>query len=232
MAGGHVYMQVDGGDPSTSYRQRNLLFRNEGDGSFSDVSERSGRGMRLARSSRGAAFGDYDDDGDLDIAVINENDGPTLLRNDGGNALSWIKLRLVGSPSNRDGIGARLRLRAGQKTQFLEVRRNSGYLSSHDPRIHFGLGGATRVDRLEIRWPSGRVQVLEDLPARRLVIVHEQQGVLGESTLARARPGAGTPSEVADGRPETPTPTAAPGSAEERPPGEPGTLPAPEASPD
>ncbi len=191
VASGHVYPQVDGRDPATSYRQQSLLFRNDGDGSFTDVTNESGPGLAVKRSARGAAFGDYDDDGDVDIALVNENALPALLRNDGGNALSWISLRLIGSRGNRDGIGARVRLQADGRLQFREVRLSSGYASSHDPRIHFGLGGASKVDRIEIRWPSGRTQIREDLPGNHLVLLREDRELAETALLGR---GASAPS--------------------------------------
>ncbi|HEX6203970.1 MAG TPA: FG-GAP-like repeat-containing protein, partial [Thermoanaerobaculia bacterium] len=197
IANGHVYPEVDAHDPTTSYRQRNGLFENR-DGRFHDVTDSAGPGFATARSGRGAAVGDYDDDGDLDILVVNQDDVPALLRNDGGNRRRWIKLQLVGRQSNRDGIGARVVLEAGGKRQFREMRRQSGYYSSHDPRMHFGLGEAGRVDRVTIRWPSGREQTLEDLPADHLVAIDEERGVVATRRLAGAvrtvaAPSAGLP---------------------------------------
>jgi Flp pilus assembly protein TadD len=185
VANGHVYPEVDQHDPATSYRQRNLLFANEG-GRFVDVTARSGPGLALVRSGRGAAVGDYDDDGDLDLLVVNENDAPSLLRNDGGNRRHWLKVRLVGRRSNRDGIGARLYLEAGGRRQLREARLQAGYYSSHDPRIHFGLGTATVAARLRIRWPSGREQVLTDLPADHLITVDEEKGMVAALRLGAA----------------------------------------------
>jgi tetratricopeptide (TPR) repeat protein len=201
IASGHVYPQVDGRDPSTSYRQQNLLFRNEGDGRFIDVSNRSGPGLRKVRSSRGAAFGDYDDDGDLDVFVVNENDVPSLLRNDGGNARHWLKVRVIGSRSNRDGIGGWVTVQADGRTQARQVRLSAGYLSSHDPRLHFGLGDRALVDRLDVRWPSGARQQLTNVPADRLVTISEERGLLSAVPLRgpaqpRAQP---APAGLADG---------------------------------
>ncbi len=187
VASGHVYPQVDTHDPVTSYRQRNLLYRNEGDGRFTDVTESSGPGLLLVRSSRGAALGDYDDDGDMDLLVVNENDVPDLLRNDGGSRRKWLKVRVVGRRSNRDGIGAQLRLKAGGREQFREVRLSSGYYSSHDPRIHFGLGDAASVERLTVVWPSGGEQTFEQLPVNHLVTIDEDLGLVSSSTLEGAR---------------------------------------------
>ncbi len=212
IAGGHVYSQVDGRDPATSYRQPNLLFRNEDDGRFTDVSSRSGPGLAETRSSRGVAFGDYDDDGDVDLMVVNENDAPSLLRNDGGNAGRWLKVRLVGSRSGRDAIGARVRMHAGGRTQHRELRLSSGYCSSHDPRLHFGLGDRGTVDRLEVLWPSGRRHELVGLPSGVLVTIDEDRGLVsaeppGTRTGARDRSTRGTtaitPSPPAPAGPDT-----------------------------
>ncbi len=197
VAGGHVYPEVDTVDPATSYRQRNLLLENDGSGRFREVGDSSGAGLAETHVGRGAAFGDYDDDGDLDIVVVNDNEPPSLLRNDGGNGLHWIKLRLRGTRSNRDGIGARLRLAAGELVQFREVRQGGGYLSSHDPRLHFGLGGQTLVERLEIEWPSGTKQIATDLPARHLVTIDEERGVVSVEPLAGWRRDRAAPGEPA-----------------------------------
>ncbi len=199
VAGGHVYPEVDAVDPATSYRQRNLLLENDGAGRFIDVGHLSGPGLAELHVGRGAAIADYDDDGDLDIVVVNDNESPSLLRHDGGNALHWIKLRLRGTRSNRDGIGARLWLTAGRRNQFREVRRGGGYLSSHDPRLHVGLGAQTVVERLEVHWPSGSQQIVTDLPADHLVTIDEERGVVSVERLAgwrRDLPERGEPSPV------------------------------------
>jgi hypothetical protein len=133
--------------------------------------------LLLKRSSRGAAFGDYDNDGRIDVAVINLNDRPTLLRNETPGAGHWVTFRLVGTKSNRDGIGARIRIDAGGRRQMAEVRGDGSYLSHNDLRAHFGLGNADRVQALEIRWPSGRIDSTRDLPADRFYVAVEGQGV-------------------------------------------------------
>jgi len=186
VASGHVYPQVDGRDATTTYRQQNLLFRNDGDGRFTDVSNDSGPGLLQVRASRGTAVGDYDDDGDMDLLVVNENDVPTLLRNDGGNARGWLKVRLVGTRSNRDAIGARVQVWIGERSLLREVRLTAGYCSSHDPRVHFGLGAATKADRVEVRWSSGHNEVLRDVPAGRLITVKEDEGIIANTTLGGA----------------------------------------------
>ncbi len=175
-ANGHVQDNIERLDGSTSYPQRNLLFHNNGDGTFADASLKSGDGMRLVKSSRGTAFGDYDNDGDVDLFVLNSNERADLLRNDGGNRNNYLTVRTVGTVSNRDGIGARVKVVSGRLRQMKEVRSGSSYLSQNDLRVHFGLGSCSTVDTLMIRWPSGTVQVLTDIPVNRVWTVTEQAG--------------------------------------------------------
>jgi enediyne biosynthesis protein E4 len=178
VANGHIYPQVDRHALGTTYRQRNQLFHNQGNGRFQPVAqEAAGGGLRVEQSSRGAAFGDFDNDGDLDVLVINIDDRPTLLRNDSAGGNHWFAVRLVGERSNRDGIGARVRVTANGQTQTTEVRSGGSYLSHHDMRAHVGLGRATQVDRLEIRWPSGHVDTATGLTAGRFYVAHEGKGV-------------------------------------------------------
>ena len=173
-ANGHVQDNIERLDRSTSYPQRNLLFHNNGEGTFADASLKSGDGMRLVKASRGTAFGDYDNDGDVDLFVLNANERSDLLRNDGGNRNNHLTVRTVGTVSNRDGIGARVRVVSGRLRQVKEVRSGSSYLSQNDLRVHFGLGRRSTVDTLEIRWPSGVVQVLKDVPVNQFLTVTEQ----------------------------------------------------------
>jgi hypothetical protein len=176
IANGHVYPEVDRHGLGTRYHQRKQLFVNEGR-RFRHASAEIGGGLLLEKSSRGAAFGDYDNDGDIDVLVINMNDRPTLLRNDTARTAHWITLRLVGVKSNRDGLGARVRIDAGGKRQTTEVRGDGSYLSHSDTRAHFGLGAATRVDRVEIRWPSGLVETATGLAADRFYVAREGGGI-------------------------------------------------------
>jgi hypothetical protein len=176
-ANGHVYPDIDSRGLGTTYLQRKQLFRNLGNKRFQDVTDEVGGGLLLKKSSRGAAFGDFDNDGDIDVLVINLNDRPTLLRNDTPKVNHWVTIRLVGTKSNRDGIGARLRLRAGGRTQTAEVRGDGSYLSHNDMRAHFGLGGADRVQSLEIRWPSGAIDTTQELAADRFYVAVEGRGV-------------------------------------------------------
>jgi hypothetical protein len=172
VSNGHVFPDVKKTGTST-YRQQNQLFHNQGRGRFRHVTEDAGGGLSVAKSSRGAAFGDYDNDGDIDVLVVNLDASPTLLRNDTTGDAQWITLALTGTASNRDAIGARVTVEAGGRQQVAEVRSGGSYLSHSDMRLHFGLGGATLVDRLTIRWPSGLVETATDLPANRFHALRE-----------------------------------------------------------
>ena len=174
VSNGHLDENVRDFDPSTTYAQVNQLFRNDGDGSFTEVTRGSGPGLLVERVSHGAAFGDYDDDGDVDL-FVSDSASPrcTLLRNDGGNRNRFLVVRAVGTRSNRDAIGARLRAVAGGLVMTREVRRSHGYMGSSDVRVHFGLGRHTRVDSLSVRWPTGVVQRLQDLAADQFLRVEE-----------------------------------------------------------
>ncbi len=170
---GHIDDLVETVQTRLTYRQRPLLFRNRRDGRFLPMGREAGPALDQAYTGRGAAAVDYDNDGDLDL-VMTENAGPAhLLRNQGGNRNHWIQIRLVGNASNRDGIGTLVTVKSGSTTQRRYRRSGSSYLSESDPRLTFGLGESTSVDRLEVRWPSGITQVLEDVAAGRLLVVKE-----------------------------------------------------------
>ena len=171
VANGHVHDNIEEYDELVTYAQRAQIFRNDGTGYFHERDV--GPGLQKSYVGRGSAFGDYDDDGDLDIALVNNGRPAALLQNGGGNLNNWLLVELEGTRSNRDGIGAQLRLTAGGLTRFREVKSGSGYLSSSQLSSHFGLGVSAVVDRLEIRWPSGTHQVLEAIAANRRLRVVE-----------------------------------------------------------
>ncbi len=181
---GHVYPQVDRAHLDTSYRQRKLLYHNNGDGTFSELAARAGRALIEKRASRGAAFGDIDNDGDLDVLVNNIDGPPTLLRNRGDRRHHAVMIRLIGRTSNRDGIGARVTVKAGSLVQIDEVRSGGSYLSQNDLRLHFGLGESDRVDLIEIRWPSGARQTFAHVKADRLLVIEEGRGMIRATPLA------------------------------------------------
>ena len=170
-----------------TYEQKPFLFQNQGTGAYREVGAETGAYFRTPETGRGLAVSDYDNDGDLDLLFTPNNRKATLLRNEGGAAAGhWITLRLVGVRVNRDAIGARVTVRAGGRTQTAEVRSASSYLSQNDMRLHFGLGSATRVDGIEIRWPARvkQVETIGPLPADQFVTLREGAGV-----VSRAAPG-------------------------------------------
>ncbi len=158
---GHVMDDIARRDAGVSYAEPSLLFHNRGQGQFTDVSEQSGQALAVQRVGRGAAFGDFNNDGSPDILIMTNGGKPALLRNNNHTGNGWIRLILVGTESNRDALGARVRVTVGDQTQSQEVRSGSSYLSACDRRVTFGLGAAAQADKVEIRWPSGKVQQLD-----------------------------------------------------------------------
>ena len=172
LANGHVHPLVHDVDKATTYAQHDQLFRNNADGTFSEVTD-PGPGLATAMVGRGSATADYDNDGDVDIFISNSGQRPLLLRNDGGNGKHWLSIATVGRVSNRDGIGARIRVVTGDLIQIREVRSGSSYLSQSDLRVHFGMGAYEVADRVEIFWPSGIVQVLEQVSVDQFHVAEE-----------------------------------------------------------
>ncbi len=180
---GHIQPEIARYEPGQSFAQEPLLFHNRRDGTFEEVHKQLGAALASASVGRGAACGDYDNDGNLDILLTSNNGPARLLRNDGGNRNSWLTIRLVGRKSNRDGIGAEVRIRAGGRTLRDQVRSGSSYLSASDLRLHFGLGEAAQADWVEVRWPTGVVDRLQAVKANRLLTIEEGQSVhRGERT--------------------------------------------------
>jgi hypothetical protein len=154
-----------------------LVFRNQGNGTFVELGDEIGHDVSARHVSRGCAFGDFDNDGDLDILIMNRNDPPSLLRNDAPSRNHWLKVRLEGTKSNRSAIGARVLVRYGGKVQAQSVTSQSSYLSANDPRLHFGLGAVLIAD-VEIHWPSGATETYPGLAAGQLVTIREGQGIV------------------------------------------------------
>ncbi len=172
IANGHVYPEVEKTGP-TRYKQINSLFHNEGNGRFVDVTKFAGSGFQTPYVGRGVAFADFDNDGFMDAVVGNNGDPPLLLHNSGGNGNHFLNFKLVGTKSNRDAMGARVRVVAGGLSQIREIAGGGSYLSQSDLRAHFGLGKSTRAEIVEITWPNGQPQVFHDVEADRFYLIEE-----------------------------------------------------------
>jgi hypothetical protein len=177
VATGSVYPEVEKRYPDQPHRTPRLLFRNLGDGKFEELIDQAGPAVGAPHASRGVAFGDFDNDGDVDILIMNQNEPPSLLRNDVTGDGHWLKVKLEGVKSNRSAIGARVTAHYGGKRQAQEVLAQSSYLSVSDRRLHFGLGAAESAD-LEIRWPNGNLESIAKVAANRLVVVKEGAGIV------------------------------------------------------
>jgi hypothetical protein len=178
VANGHVMDNIQLYHPDTTYAEPKQMFRNTGRGRFENVSDRLGPDMQQPHVSRGAATGDFDNDGDLDILVSSCGQRPQLLRNDGGNANHWLELLPIGTKSNRDGVGARVKVTAGDLAKYDQRKGGMSYQSAQDPRLHFGLGQHDLVDAVEIVWPSGMVSKLEKLKSDQIIAVKEGVGLV------------------------------------------------------
>ena len=180
---GSVYPEVEKIFKEYPHRGPRLVYQNLRNGRFRDVTTLMGPAIMSPKSSRGSAFGDFDNDGDVDVLVMNMNEAPLLLRNEyfgkstrGAN--NWLMLNLVGTKSNRSAIGARVALKTGAQLQFQEVTSQSSYYSHNDRRLHFGLGQNKKVDSIEILWPSGEREVLNNVPANKIVNIKEGSGIV------------------------------------------------------
>jgi enediyne biosynthesis protein E4 len=180
VANGHVYPQLE------NYRQRKLVHHNNRDGTFTEVGEQLGAPLAEKRVGRGVAFGDIDNDGDVDIVVGDLDGPPQLLRNDGGNANNSVLIKTVGVKSNRDGIGARVKVVSGDLAQADEVRSGGSYISQSDLRLHFGLEKRTKIDLIEVRWPSGAVDKITNAGVNKILTVREGQGIVEQKDFKAA----------------------------------------------
>jgi hypothetical protein len=174
LVNGHVFPEVDRLNAAVRYKNPMILYRNTGKGRFEDVSAAAGPALADLHSARGAAFGDIDNDGSVEVVVNNQNEPPSLLKQSATGSNHWIVLTLSGSKSNRSGIGARVRVTASGRTQFDELRSGGSYLSQNDLRLHFGLGRSEEIDRIDIDWPSGVRQALEHVKADRVMLIRER----------------------------------------------------------
>jgi hypothetical protein len=175
---GHVYPEIERHLPQYPHRGPRMVFQGQDGRRFEDVSARSGPGAAIPHSSRGAAFGDYDEDGDIDVLVMNMNEPPSLLRNETRSANRWLKVKLVGTQSNRAAIGATVIVTADGRRQAQAVLSQTSYYSHDDVRLHFGLGTARAAGQVEVRWPSGAVDVIRDITPNRVLTVREGSGTV------------------------------------------------------
>jgi hypothetical protein len=172
IANGHVYPEIELASPGTRYKQVNSLFHNEGSGKFVEVSKQAGVADQAPHAGRGVAFADFDNDGFVDVLVANNGDPPLLLHNS-GNGNHFVNFKLVGTKSNHDAMGTRIRIVSGAVSQIREIAGGGSYLSQSDLRANFGLGKATIVDSVEVRWPSGLTQTLLNVPANKFYLIQE-----------------------------------------------------------
>ncbi|MHC4582595.1 MAG: CRTAC1 family protein, partial [Planctomycetota bacterium] len=182
VACGHLQDNVELYNNAAATSVRNILLMNTGDGRFVDVSDNGGDGMKVRLRSRATGFDDLDNDGDVDVVVLNSRREPTILRNDSPKRNHWLQIRLRGTKTNRFGVGARVRVVIGELALVDEVHSGRGYQSHYGSRLYFGLGRHNRVDRVEVRWIGGRTDVFRDIPADRLVTLTEGEGSYEDSS--------------------------------------------------
>ena len=185
---GHVYPEVDQHEVGQTFKNPRLVYKNLGNGRFKDVSSDMGTGINQRFSSRGAAFGDFDNDGDIDVLILNMNDLPSLLRNDGGNQKNWIKIKLIGTHCNRSAIGTRVRVVTGKHIQMNEVHSGSSVMSQSDLRLHFGLGAAETIDLIEIKWPTTqKTERFTEVKSNQIITIREASGIVGGKQTSTTR---------------------------------------------
>jgi hypothetical protein len=174
---GSVYPEIEKQLPSYPFKDPRILFRNLQNGKFEELLDQAGPGVAAMHASRGCAFGDFDNDGDMDMLILNLNEPPSLLRNDLAGNNNWLKVKLVGVKSNRTAIGGRVTMRYGGKIQAQEVLSQASFYSANDLRLHFGLGPVAKVD-FDVRWPNGTIERISGVNANQLVTVREGSGIV------------------------------------------------------
>jgi len=173
IACGHIQVNIERYDDTSSYMTPNRVLMNTGDGKFVDVSDKCGNGLKVKLCSRGSGTDDLDNDGDIDVVILNSRREPTILRNDSPSKGHWIQVRLRGTKSNRDGVGAQVKVVAGDLSLIDEVHSGRSYQSHYGTRLHFGLGNREKIDRIEVRWIGSRMDVFRNITVDRLVTLTE-----------------------------------------------------------
>jgi enediyne biosynthesis protein E4 len=184
---GHVYPQVDTLPAGARYREPGLLHLNQKDGTFCDAGDQTGSALKKARVSRGLAIGDLFNDGNVDVVISDLDGSPVILKNHGVPGQHWVSFELAGAKSNRLAIGAKIKVVTGSTSQTDEIHSGGSYLSQNDLRVHFGLGAATKIDRVEIRWPSGKIDSIANLAGDRFYSVLEGRGIVDADQIHPAR---------------------------------------------
>jgi enediyne biosynthesis protein E4 len=184
---GHTDPQVEKGNPDHTFAEPNYMLRNLEGKRFEDVSAATGLRKLPKRSGRGVAFGDFDNDGDVDVLIVNKNAAPMLLRNDGGNRNHWLEIRAEGVQSNRSGIGARITVEAGGKRRIFDVRSSESYLSSNDIRVPIGMAQLTQADSVEVRWPDGHLDRTANVPVNRFYLAREGDSLRPDPQVSPSR---------------------------------------------
>jgi enediyne biosynthesis protein E4 len=179
IANGHVYPEVEQASPDARFKQLNSLFHNEGNGKFVETTKSAGPGFQTPYVGRGVAFADFNNAGHVDVVVANNGDPPLLLHNSSGDSNHFLNFKLLGSKSNRDAMGARIRVVTGSLAQIREIAGGGSYLSQSDLRAHFGIGEAIRAERVEVKWPSGHNQIFHDLEADKFYLIEEGRDQIG-----------------------------------------------------
>jgi len=185
MSNGHVFPEVDTRRLHVTFKQRKIVYKNLRNGRFVDVTSGAGAAVAQLYSSRGTAFGDFDNDGDVDVVIINMNEPPSLLRNDCRSKNNWLKVKCMGTKSNRSAVGARVRVMVGRHSQINEVMSGSSFMSQNDLRLHFGLGRAVQADLVEVRWPLGLLESFKNVDANQLLVVQEGHGIVRREKLGK-----------------------------------------------
>jgi hypothetical protein len=176
---GQVYPEIEDYHLDAKFASPRLVYRNLGNGKFKDVSKDLGPGVTAAFSSRGCAFGDYDNDGDVDVLILNMNDYPSLLRNEGGNKNNFLNIKLIGTQCNRTAIGARVKVVTGKHAQIDEVHTGTSVMSQSDLRLHFGLGSAAQADLIEVKWPTTqKTEKFTNISANQFLTIKEGSGIV------------------------------------------------------
>ncbi len=187
LVNGHVYPEVEKLTTEAGYAQTKVLYHNLGNGRFADISDKVGEAVKKPKASRGAAFGDYDNDGDIDVLINSVNDVPELLRANTGNQNNWLTIKTIGVKSNRNGIGVRIKCVTEDSSQIDEVRSGGSYYSQNDLRVHFGLGKNKLVKTVELQWPSGQVDTLKNIAANQIITVKEKIGIMKTTGSSEVR---------------------------------------------